>query len=107
MLDCHVSAEKQWKNRAFLLRARLPKTSSNAQRALSDRRILTEALPSLPIWPRITLEATPLATHLLFAKDGSRRDGDSLFIGDQVKLAGVDVISTNINGGSIEPEGVL
>jgi muconolactone D-isomerase len=33
-----------------------------------DADQLTEALQSLPIWPLITLEATPLATHPLFAE---------------------------------------
>jgi muconolactone D-isomerase len=32
-----------------------------------DADQLTEALQSLPIWPLITLEVTPLATHPLFA----------------------------------------
>jgi muconolactone D-isomerase len=33
-----------------------------------DADQLTEALQSLPIWPLITLEVTPLATHPLFAE---------------------------------------
>jgi muconolactone delta-isomerase len=33
-----------------------------------DADQLTEALQSLLIWPLITLEATPLATHPLFAE---------------------------------------
>jgi muconolactone D-isomerase len=33
-----------------------------------DADQLAEALQSLPIWPLITLEVTPLATHPLFAE---------------------------------------
>ena len=33
-----------------------------------DADQLTEALESLPIWPLITVEVTPLATHPLFAE---------------------------------------
>jgi len=33
-----------------------------------DADQLTEALVSLPIWPLITVEVTPLATHPLFAE---------------------------------------
>jgi muconolactone D-isomerase len=33
-----------------------------------DADQLPEALQSLPIWPLITLEVTPLATHPLFAE---------------------------------------
>ena len=33
-----------------------------------DADQLTEALQSLPIWPLITVEVTPLATHPLFAE---------------------------------------
>jgi muconolactone delta-isomerase len=33
-----------------------------------DADQLTEVLQSLPIWPLITLEVTPLATHPLFAE---------------------------------------
>jgi muconolactone D-isomerase len=33
-----------------------------------DADQLTEALQSLPIWPLITFEVTPLATHPLFAE---------------------------------------
>ena len=33
-----------------------------------DADQLTEALQSLPIWPLITLEVTPLETHPLFAE---------------------------------------
>ena len=33
-----------------------------------DADHLNEALQSLPIWPLITLEVTPLATHPLFAE---------------------------------------
>ena len=40
-----------------------------------DADQLTEALQSLPIWPLITLEVTPLATHPLFA-DTAREGKD-------------------------------
>lgn len=33
-----------------------------------DADQLTEALQSLPIWPLITVEVTPLATHPLFSE---------------------------------------
>jgi muconolactone delta-isomerase len=33
-----------------------------------DADQLTKELQSLPIWPLITLEVTPLATHPLFAE---------------------------------------
>jgi muconolactone delta-isomerase len=33
-----------------------------------DADQLAEALQSLPIWPLITLEVTPMATHPLFAE---------------------------------------
>jgi muconolactone D-isomerase len=36
--------------------------------SVRDADQLTEALQSLPIWPLITLEVTPLATHPLFAE---------------------------------------
>lgn len=40
-----------------------------------DADQLTEALQSLPIWPLITLEVTPLATHPLFADQSTFRPG--------------------------------
>lgn len=64
-----------------------------------DADQLTEALQSLPIWPLITLEVTPLATHPLFAEMAREGMEIAQFIGDPVKLSGDDVISTSMDGG--------
>jgi muconolactone D-isomerase len=48
---------------------RLPGQKANVSIwSARDADQLAEALQSLPIWPLITLEITPLATHPLFAE---------------------------------------
>ena len=63
-----------------------------------DADQITGALESLPIWPLITGEVTPLATHPLLL---------SWLAKDKTDVGFDDVISTKISDGSIGPDGVL
>jgi muconolactone D-isomerase len=63
--------EREWARAQSTLRKpwRLPGQYGNVGIwSARDADELTEALRSLPIWPLITLEVTPLATHPLFAE---------------------------------------